>query len=123
VTVVTKQVDPGSASLGASSGATGLQRFSYVIASLPFVSIVIVEFVAPGFMEPVFANPPDILGLPAGIVLLFVMAIWASLAFIVIRESRSGRGVGLALLVFTGPSMVAILYLPAAILIILNLNT
>ena len=73
-------------------------------------------------MEPLFANPPDILGLPAGIVLLFVVAIWASLAFVVIHANPSGLGIAVGLLVFTVPAIVAILYLPATILIVLNLN-
>ena len=117
-----KPVDPGSVSMIAPSGATGLQRFGYAFASLPFVLIVIALLIAPGFMEPIFANPPDILGLPAGVVSLFVVAIWASLAFVVIRAFRSGLGIALALLVFTVPSIVATLYLPATILIVLNLT-
>jgi len=119
---VAKQVEPGAVSMGASSGASRLQRFGYGIASLPFVLIVLAQLIAPGFMEPLFANPPDILGLPAGIVLLFVVVIWAAMAFAVIRGSRSGPAVALALLVFTIPAIVAILYLPAMILIALNLT-
>jgi hypothetical protein len=119
---VANQGEPSSVSMGASSGSTGLQRFGYAIASLPFVLIVIALLVAPGFMEPIFANPPDILGLPAGVVLLFAVAIWACLAFVVIRAFRSGLGIALAVLVFTVPSIVAILYLPATILIVQNLT-
>jgi hypothetical protein len=104
------------------SRATGLQRFGYVIASLPFVLIVVAQVLAPGFLEPIFANPPDIVGLPAGIVMLFIAAIWASLAFVVIRANPSGLGIAVGLLVFTVPAILAILYLPATILIVLNLN-
>ena len=114
------EVDPGS--LTASSGATTLQRFGYAIASLPFILIVVSQLLAPGFLEPIFANPPDILGLPAGVVVLFVVAIWALLAFVAIRELRSGWGVALGVIVFTIPSMVAIILLPATILIVQNLT-
>jgi len=120
--MVTNSPDPGSVSADASSGANGLKRLGYAIASLPFVMIVVAQLVAPGFMEPIFANPPEIVGLPAGIVVLFAAAIWASLAFVVIRAFRSGLGVALGVLVFTIPSIVAILYLPSMILIVQNLN-
>jgi hypothetical protein len=104
------------------SRATGLQRFGYVIASLPFVLIVVAQVLAPGFLEPIFANPPEIVGLPAGIVMLFIAAIWASLAFVVIRANPSGLGMAVGLLVFTVPAILAILFLPSTILIVLNLN-
>ena len=117
-----KQVDPGSVALVVSPERTGPLRLGYAIASLPFVLIVVALLVAPGFMEPIFSNPPDILGLPAGIVVLFVAAVWASLAFVVIRAVRSRLGVALAVLVFTIPSIIAIIYLPATILIVQNLN-
>ena len=48
--------------------------------------------------------------------------IWASLAFVVVRAVPTGGGIAIALLVFTVPSIIAILYLPATILIVLNLN-
>ena len=105
------------------SRATGLQRFGYVIASIPFVLIVVAQIVAPGFLEPIFANPPEILGLPAGIVMLFLTVIWASLAFVVIRAMPSRSGIALGLLVFTVPAIIAIVYIPATILIVLNLNS
>ena len=104
------------------SRENGLQRLGYALASMPFVLVVVGQVFAPGFLEPIFANPPDILGLPAGVVMLFVAAIWASLAFVVIRENPSGLGVALGLLVFTIPAILAIIFLPSTILIVLNLN-
>ena len=73
-------------------------------------------------MEPIFANPPEILGLPAGFVFLVAVAIWAALAFVVIRAFGSVLGIALALLLFTVPSIIAIIYLPATILIVQNLD-
>jgi hypothetical protein len=114
--------DQSSVTRGASSGATRLRRFGYAIASLPFVLTAILLIVAPGFMEPIFANPPEILGLPAGVVALFVVAIWASLAFAVIRAYPSPWFIALSLLAFTVPAIFAIVFLPATILIIQNLG-
>jgi hypothetical protein len=121
-TTVAKRVDPGSVALVVSPERTGAMRLGYAIASLPFIEILFAATFASGFFEPVFSNPPEIVGLPAGIVMLFAVAVWASLAFVVIRAFRSGLGVALALLVFTFPSIVAILFIPSAILIVLNLN-
>jgi hypothetical protein len=115
-------VEPAPASMTSSSRATRLQRVGYAIAGIPFAMILVAQVLAPGFLEPIFANPPEIVGLPAGIVLLFVAAIWASLAFVVIRANPSGLGIAVGLLVFTVPAILAILYLPSTILIVLNLN-
>ena len=117
-----KRVDPGSVALVVSPERTGPMRLGYAIASLPFIEILFAAIFAPGFLEPAFANPPEIVGLPAGIVLLFVVAVWASLAFVVIRAMRSGLGIALGFLAFTFPSIVAIIFIPSAILIVLNLN-
>jgi hypothetical protein len=121
-TTVARRVDSGSVALVASPERTGLMKLGYAIASLPFVLTVVLQLVAPGFMDPITSNPPEILGLPLGIVVLFAVAIWASLAFVVIRAFRSPVGIAVGLLVFTVPATVAIVYLPAAILIIQNLN-
>lgn len=119
---VAKRVDPGSAALAVSPERTGPMRLGYALASLPFIVILATPIIAPGFFEPVSSNPPEILGLPAGIVILFLVATWASMAFLAIRMARSGVGIALALLVFTVPSIVAIVALPSMILAMLSSN-
>ena len=89
---VAKRVDPGSVALVVSPERSGPRRLGYAIASVPFVVILFATTFAPGFFEPAFANPPEVLGLPAGIVVLFLAATWASIAFLAIRETRSGIG-------------------------------
>ena len=61
-------------------------------------------------------------GLPAAFVALVAVAIWAALAFVVIRAFRSVLGIALALLLFTVPSIIVMIYLPATILIVQNLG-
>jgi len=119
---VAKRVDPGSAALAVSPERTGTTRRGYALASLPFIVMVTMPTITPGFFEPIFWNPPEILGLPGGIVILFVVATWASIAFLAIRMARSGVGISSALLVFTVPSLLAIMLLPLAIIAIVNLN-
>jgi hypothetical protein len=120
--IVAKPIDPGSVSLTVPTGTTSSQRLGYAIASLPFVLLATITILAAGFMEPVFLNPPEVLGLPMGILMVFVAAVWASLAFVVVRAVRSGVGVAIALLVFTVPAIIAILLIPGTIVAILNTN-
>jgi len=120
---VTDRLDPGSLSAGSTAQEHGRQRLGYTIASVPFVLLVILQLIAPGFMEPLFSNPPEIIGLPAGIVALLAVMIWAALAFAVIRAFDSVAGSALALIAFTIPSVVAIILLPAVILIVQNLGS
>ena len=117
-----KRVDPGSVALTVPPERTGLRRLGYAIAGLPFIVILFAAVFAPGFFEPAYANPPEILGLPAGIVVLFLAATWASIAFLAIRETRSGIGIGIALLAFTIPSTIVIILVPSVILVVLNLS-
>jgi len=119
---VAKRIDPGSVALGTSPREAGPTRLGYALASIPFILLIGAPLIMPGLFEPIFANPPEILGLPAGIVTAFLVATWASLAFVAIRLTRSRLGIALALLVFTVPAIIAILAMPAMILIILNLN-
>ncbi len=121
-TTVAKPVDPGSVSMAIPSDAPRQRRLGYALASLPFALLVAVSVFASGWMEPIFLNPPGIIGSPVGIVAVFVVAVWASLAFVAVRLSRSRAGIVLALVVFTVPSLIAELVIPAAILVVLNLN-
>jgi tight adherence protein B len=66
---------------------TAQQRLSgYVVAGLPIFLILILSVIAPKFMEPMFYNPPAILGLPVGVVLLAVGAIMMGMGFVLIRR-------------------------------------
>ncbi len=119
---VAKRVDPGSVALTVPPERTGLRRLGYAIAGLPFIVILLAAVFAPGFFEPAYANPPEILGLPAGIVVLFLAASWASIAFLAIRQTRSGIGIVQALLAFTIPSTIVIILVPSVILVVLNMT-
>ena len=52
---------------------TAQQRLSgYVVAGLPIGLAAFLFVFSPGFMSPMFMNPPAILGLPAGVVILMM---------------------------------------------------
>jgi tight adherence protein B len=66
---------------------TAQQRLSgYVVAGLPIGLAAFLFVAAPGFMEPMFANPPAILGLPAGVVILMFGGFMMFLGFLAIRR-------------------------------------
>lgn len=121
--IVAEPLEPGAASVAVATRSSGHTRFGYYMASLPFFVLVVLNVLAPEFMEPVYLNPPAILGLPAGIIVLLLASIWAALAFVVVRAAKSGVGVAVAILVFTIPAIVAMVRIPATILMLLNLKT
>ena len=76
---------------------------------------------APGFMEPVFINPPAMLGLPAGVVIIAIAGGLATLGWLVARRTRSVRVALGAVTLLTIPALLLIVMTPALILIIVNL--
>jgi tight adherence protein B len=66
---------------------TAQQRMSgYVVGFLPIGLASFLFIAAPQFMEPMFANPPGVLGLPAGIVILIFGGIMMFIGFMIIRR-------------------------------------
>jgi tight adherence protein B len=66
---------------------TAQQRLSgYVVAFLPISLAGFLFVAAPGFMEPMFANPPAVLGLPAGVVVLCFGGFMMFIGFMIIRK-------------------------------------
>ena len=66
---------------------TAQQRLSgYVVGFLPIGLAGFLFVAAPNFMEPMFANPPAVLGLPAGVVILLVGGFMMFLGFMFIRK-------------------------------------
>jgi len=66
---------------------TAQQRLSgYVVGFLPIALAAFLFVVAPQFMEPMFENPPGILGLPAGVIVLAFGGFMMFLGFMAIRR-------------------------------------
>ncbi len=66
---------------------TAQQRLSgYVVAGMPIGLMGLLFVIAPGFMQPMFENPPGILGLPAGMIILAVGGFFMLIGFILIRR-------------------------------------
>src|SRR6478735_6616389 len=97
-------------------------RYGYVIACLPFVVLGILAAIAPTFLDPISANPPALLGLPAGIVVMGLGLVWGALAFVVIWATSSRIGVLVAQLFFTMPALFTIILTAPLILIVQRLG-
>jgi tight adherence protein B len=66
---------------------TAQQRLSgYVVGFLPIALAGFLFVAAPGFMDPMFANPPAVLGLPAGVVILIFGGFMMFIGFMFIRK-------------------------------------
>jgi tight adherence protein B len=66
---------------------TAQQRLSgYVVGFLPIALAGFLFVAAPGFMEPMFLNPPAVLGLPAGVVILIFGGFMMFIGFMLIRK-------------------------------------
>jgi len=66
---------------------TAQQRMSgYVVAGMPIGLMLLLMVLAPGFMKPMFQNPPGIMGLPAGLIVLGIGGVFMFIGFIFIRR-------------------------------------
>ncbi len=66
---------------------TAQQRMSgYVVGFLPIALAGFLFVAAPGFMDPMFANPPAIMGLPVGMVILAMGGFMMFIGFMFIRK-------------------------------------
>ena len=66
---------------------TAQQRLSgYVVGGLPFALAFFIFLAAPSFFDPMFENPPGLLGLPAGMIILGIGLFMMLTGFMFIRR-------------------------------------
>jgi tight adherence protein B len=58
----------------------------YVVAGMPVAMMAFLFVVAPEFMKPLFENPPGIMGLPAGMIVLGLGGFLMFIGFMAIRK-------------------------------------
>lgn len=91
-----------------------------VIGLLPVWVLIVLSFAAPGFLDPMYANPPAFAGLPAGVVIIAAALVLTIVGVEILRRSESDITTVLVWLLFTVPALAVILLGPAAILMVLN---
>jgi tight adherence protein B len=66
---------------------TAQQRLSgYVVGGLPFGLALFIYLAAPTFFNPMFQKPPDVLGIPLGVILLGIAVAAMGAGFYFIRK-------------------------------------
>ena len=66
---------------------TAQQRMSgYVVGFLPIGLVGVLSVIAPTFMEPMLQKPPELFGLPAGVIILAIGGFMMLIGFILIRR-------------------------------------
>src|SRR5450756_217056 len=58
----------------------------YVVAGMPVAMMAVLMVLAPGFMQPMFEKPPEIAGLPAGLIVLVGAGVMMFMGFMAIRR-------------------------------------
>ena len=78
--------------VGASDPSSSVRRrpssVPWVIAGLaPLWFVIGSRVLAPGFLDPLFLNPPGVLGLPLGVVLQGIALAWMSLGVLIVLST------------------------------------
>ena len=92
-----------------------------LLSLLPFGWAAIIVLTSPLATSPMFAKPPDILGIPLALVFDGLLLAWAGLGARVVWMTRSSIMASLALVATTAPAIVLLTLTPAIILIMQNL--
>ena len=91
------------------------------VSLIPFGEALLLFVFAGSYLPGLASKPPDIAGLPLGLVLEAITLVWAALGARVIWTTRSQAMASIALLATTGPAVPLLLLLPAIISIMQNL--
>lgn len=87
----------------------------------PFGLALALWFVARTYVGHALTKPPEVIGLPLGLVAEGLVLAWAALGVLVTWTTASRMAAALAMVFMTLPSMLAIIFTPAIILIMQNL--
>lgn len=91
------------------------------LSLIPFGEALLLAVFPQNYFGPLFAKPPDILGIPLGLVLEVLVLAWAALGARVIWTTKSQGMATIALLATTAPAVPVLLLLPAIVLILQNM--
>lgn len=89
-----------------------------LLALTPFA----LSLLTPVYFPAMFAKPPEILGIPVGLVLDVIALGWAGLGAIVVWTTTSRVMASIALVTTTAPTIVVLVFSPAIVLILQNLG-
>jgi hypothetical protein len=84
--------------------------------------LIIVSVASPTFFPPILAKPPEVAGIPLGVVVEGVAMLWMLIGAAVVWDARSRFVESLAFTLFTIPATVVVIFTPAVVLIVQNLG-
>ena len=92
-----------------------------VLVGLLPVWIYLVRLIAaPASLDPAFANPPAVAGLPLGVILLGVAVLVMAIGVEILRRSSSSRTTILAFVCLTLPATILVVVAPELVLMSQN---
>ena len=98
-------------------------RLAIRLASLtPLWVQIVASLLFQTYFKPMVTGPPEILGIPLGVVIAAIAMVWMLIGTVLVWDQRSPFVAVLALMVFTIPSTLVIVMTPAVVLILLNLG-
>jgi hypothetical protein len=118
--LVPRPLDPATVSLAGPRPRRGLSKAGYAIALLPLWALVILQGTDATASDAMFANPPSILGLPAGIVMIAVAGVLMTLGILAMRWARTTAGRAGAFALLTVPALAIVLLVPIVVDTVLN---
>jgi len=92
-----------------------------ITAFTPFWVLIVATVASPTYFGPMFAKPPDWLGIPLGVVMDAIAMVWMLIGVALIWDARSRLVEALVLFWFTIPATLVVVFSPALILIMQNL--
>jgi len=119
---VPQTIDAAPAAIPASHHPAGNRALRVVIGFLPLWVLLFLLVAARNFMAPMFANPPETFGLPAGVVILAIALTVMAIGVAILGLTSSTKAAIVALVGFTAPSLALLLMAPAMILAIIDLS-
>lgn len=96
-------------------------RQAEIAAAIPFV-VAAALYVVPGYFDPLYVSPPEMLGIPFGFVLQVMTLAWAALGAVVVWQTRFRFMAALALTACTIPAVVGVMLGPRLIEFMQNLG-
>ena len=84
--------------------------------------LIITTIASPTYFGPLFAKPPDFLGIPFGVVIDAIAMLWMLIGVVLIWDTRSSIVQGLVSFFFTIPATMVVVLSPAVVLILQNLG-
>jgi hypothetical protein len=94
-----------------------------LLGLLPLWVLLTRWIVSPGSLDPIFANPPAVAGLPGGVVLVGAALAVMAIGVVALRRASATGSMLVAFLGLTVPAAIVVVAAPALILLVQNTAT